>query len=93
MFEFATANRIVFGEDSVYKIIPTLRDFGNQALVVLGLSEQYSQPVLNAITEQGISLVMFRAKGEPSIESVQTAIDLARNNKIDMVIGMERQRY
>jgi alcohol dehydrogenase class IV len=88
MFEFATAARIVFGEDSVYKTIPSLKAFGSIALVTVGLSESFSQPVLEAIKAQGIELITFRVRGEPTLDSVQQAIEIARQNKVDMVIGL-----
>ncbi|MEN6435040.1 MAG: iron-containing alcohol dehydrogenase, partial [Anaerolineaceae bacterium] len=88
MFEFATAARIVFGEDSVYKTIPSFRTFGSKALITLGLSETCAQPVLDAIKAQGIEFVSYRVKGEPTLETVQQAIKIARQNNVEMVIGM-----
>ncbi|MEN6523250.1 MAG: iron-containing alcohol dehydrogenase [Anaerolineaceae bacterium] len=88
MFEFATAARIVFGEDSVYKTIPSFRTFGSKAFITLGLSETCAQPVLDAIKAQGIEFVSHRVKGEPTLETVQQAIEIARQNNVEMVIGM-----
>ncbi len=88
MFEFATATRIIFGENSVLNSIPSFPGFGTRAMVVLGLSETIAQPILDAIHSQGIEIFTFRVKGEPSIESVQNAIDSAKKFNADMVIGL-----
>ncbi len=88
MFEFATATRIMFGKGSVYKALPAIKEFGSQALVVLGFAEQYAQPLLDALQAEGVSIKPFRVKGEPTIQSVQQAIEVARQHQAEMVIAI-----
>jgi alcohol dehydrogenase class IV len=88
MFEFATATRIMFGKGSVFKALPAIKEFGTCALVVLGFGEQYAQPILDALKAEEVSYTAFRVRGEPTIQSVQQAAEIARQHHAEMVIGL-----
>lgn len=88
MFEFATATRIMFGRGSVFKAMPAIKDIGTRALVVLGFAEQYAQPILDPLLNEGVSIKTFRARGEPTIQSVQQAVEAARQHQAEMVIAL-----
>ena len=88
MFEFATATRIMFGRGSVTQALPAIKHFGNRALVVQGFAEQYAQPILDSFQAAGISFTVYRVRGEPTIQSVQQAIETARQNQSEMVIAL-----
>ncbi len=88
MFEFATASRIIFGKNALDQALPALKTLGNKALVVLGLGEQWSAPLLQKIEDQGIQTIACRAKGEPTLATVQTAVHLAHSQQVDMVISI-----
>ncbi len=88
MFEFATATRIMFGRGSVTQALPAIKQFGARALVVQGFAEQYAQPILDSFKAEGISLTVYRVRGEPTIQSVQQAIEAARQHQAEMVIAL-----
>ncbi len=84
-FDFATANRIIFGNGSSERIGAIAKKFGQRAMVV---TWDASISVIDALRRQGLQLVLFSVAGEPTIELAQQAIELARKEHCELVIGI-----
>src|SRR5438445_502288 len=87
IFECATAIRIVFGPGSLREVGPLAKEFGLRALIVTGRDARRSEPLLAVLGEEGVAPLTFSVFGEPSIETVEKGVALARQHKCDLVIG------
>lgn len=87
-FEFATANRILFGSGTVGEVPAQARALGRSALVVTGRSPQRFAGVLDDLKAQGVAVTLFEVGGEPSVEVVRKGTRLAREAGCELVIGI-----
>ena len=86
-FEFATATRIIFGEGKAKEIGPLAAEMGWRALVVMGVNLERTQPILGLLASAGVVATLYMVDKEPTIQSVQVGLELARREECDMVIG------
>ncbi|MBN1486291.1 MAG: iron-containing alcohol dehydrogenase [Anaerolineae bacterium] len=86
-FEFATANRIIFGPGTVKEAGQIALSLGQRALVVTGRSVQRAQPLLEDLQVNGLETHIFSVEKEPDIALVQKGAAIARKAKCDIVIG------
>ncbi|HEX3797240.1 MAG TPA: iron-containing alcohol dehydrogenase [Verrucomicrobiae bacterium] len=87
-FEFATANRIVFGNGVIREAGNIAREFGQCALVVTGRDSTRAEPLLQLLRACGISAITFAIPGEPDLEIIERGTALARENKCDVIIAI-----
>lgn len=86
-FEFATAGRILFGMGIVKDVGQMAAAMGRRALVVTGASPKRVAPLLASLARHQVEAVCFSVPGEPTIETVETGVGLAKAERCDMVIG------
>lgn len=84
-FDFATANRIIFGNGTSDRIASIAKEFGQRAMVVTWDS---SHPMLDRLGLAGLELIPFFVTGEPTIELAEEAIERAREKRCELVIGI-----
>jgi len=75
-FEFATANRVVFGRGTFSQVGSILLeggDTGKSVFVVTGSSNRYARPLLEELAGRGVSTVTFSVSGEPSADTIVEA--------------------
>ena len=87
-FEFATAQRILFGRGKSQQIPTLARDFGRRALVVLGASSRGRQELTEGLGDAGVRPVVFNVSGEPTTHLVDQATGIARAEGCDLVISV-----
>jgi len=87
-FEFASANRIIFGQGRVREAGKLASQFGERALVVTGLSKDRVLPLMKMMDEHDISAAVFPVSGEPTVDIVRQAVKLAREESRQFVIGL-----
>jgi alcohol dehydrogenase class IV len=87
-FEFATSNRILFGQGTLLEVPPMAQTLGTKAFIVTGRSLERITPVLREFESHGPAYACFQVPDEPSIDLVAEAVDLARNEQCDLVIAM-----
>jgi len=87
-FEFATANRIVFG-DGCAKTVPGLAlSYGRRVLVVAGRDPGRAEWLVEALQAQGADVVLLCVQGEPDLAFVAGGAGLARRRTTDVVVGI-----
>jgi alcohol dehydrogenase class IV len=86
--EFIAPQRVVFGAGTLSEAAPTARGFGRRALVITGKTPARAEPLLAALQSNSVSHVVFPVCGEPEVETVQEAVEVARNEDCDVVIGI-----
>ncbi len=77
-FEFATANRIRFGNGALKDTGDIARSMGKRALVVTGLGGAEPAELYEQLTDRSIEWLDVQVQGEPTIRSVQQGIEAAR---------------
>ena len=86
-FEFATSGRIIFGAGALQRVGELIGDFGSRLLVVGGKDASRSKPLTEQLDKLGIELIEFRVAQEPTVDSIDRGVRLARSSDITGVIG------
>jgi alcohol dehydrogenase class IV len=86
-FEFATPTRIIFGEGNVREVGTLAAGMGSRALVVQGSSGR-AEPLKELLRASGIATAEWRVSGEPSTALVEQAVEYARSEGCDLVVGL-----
>ena len=84
-FEFATAQRIVFGNGVLKEAGGIAKELGTRAIVVTGLNPERSQPLLEVLTAQEIPACLVPVLREPSVATVQAGVASAQEFGADFV--------
>lgn len=87
-FEFATANRIIFGRHSVREVGPIAADMGHRVLVVTGRNPVRTRKLVKELKTGGLRTVTFGVAGEPTTATVFEGVEKACRTGSDLVIGM-----
>ncbi len=86
-FEFATSNRIIFGNGTLSEIGQIAADFGKQALVVAGGGSVSTEKVIQYLRGAGVNAEIFRVDSEPDIPTIEAGIFTTQSAECDLVIG------
>jgi len=87
-FEFATATRIIFGPGTVKDIGSIVGKMGRRAFVITGRSVERAKPLIGQLRDTGITVTQFSIPEEPTTQLALAAVEEARRQFCDMVIGM-----
>ncbi len=87
-FDFTTAGRIIFGTGTITKLPALAGPFGKKALIVCGADPQRIAPYVENLHQENLTTIPFSISGEPSISVIEAAVELARSNQCEMVIGI-----
>lgn len=87
-WEFATAERIVFGVGTAARLGELAAPLGRKALVVTGRDPGRFAGVLATLEAAGVEQAGWRVPGEPTVEEVEQAVTYAREEGCDLVIGL-----
>ncbi len=88
-FEFASAARIIFGDGSARQLAQLARGKGSHALLVTGGSP--AAPVtelIQSLRDVGLRYTQFSVSGEPSVELIDRAKQIALSAACDLVISI-----
>ncbi len=86
-FEFATANRIIFGPGRSAEIGTLARALGQRALLVVGADPARADGIRHRLVEAGVSTGLFPVAGEPSVAMVSRGAELARACGHEVVVA------
>jgi alcohol dehydrogenase class IV len=88
-FEFATANRIVFGRGKIAEVPASLRAQGvRRALLATNLPGEAFEKVNVSLAAVGLEAVVLSVQGEPTVDLVQTGRERCRQEGCEAVIGL-----
>lgn len=85
-FEFATAQRILFGPGTWQEVFSLATEFGRRAFVVTDSLER-AGPLLDGLQQAGMEVVSWLISGEPEVEAVILATRKAKESQSDCLIG------
>ncbi len=86
-FEFATANRIIFGRGTGQQVPKLAVEMGQRPLVVIGRNTDRVQPLLEALRQIGLTDTIYSVTTEPSVETIVRGVQQARQAACDLIIG------
>ena len=86
-FEFATAQRIVFGIGKVRELPTLVKGMGRRAALVTGSSAERITPVFQALKDCGANPAAFSIKDEPTTERMAGLARQAREQGCDFVVA------
>jgi len=91
-FEFSTAGKVVFGRGQCARLGELAAGLGRAALVIANGAEPGDGAVgdraLGALREAGVRGVFVRQRGEPTVGDVDRAVEAARAEACDLVVGL-----
>lgn len=88
-FELATAARILFGAGRAAEVPAEVVALGiARVLLVTGASGGRAEPIAAGLAGRGVAAVPLRVAGEPTVEAVRAAVELARTEGCQGVLGV-----
>ena len=86
-FEFATAQRIIFGDGVLAEAGPLAQGLGGRPLVVTGRDPSRSRDLLGLLRAQGLEPSLFSLRGEPTLADIRQGAAQARAVQADLIIA------
>lgn len=87
-FEFATANKIIFGAGKINGLADQLKGRAKRLLLVCGNSSDAIPLVREILSAQDIPFDEFHVHGEPTVDTASEGVLAALEHRADMVIGL-----
>ncbi|MBT8042506.1 MAG: iron-containing alcohol dehydrogenase [Pontiella sp.] len=87
IFEFATAQRILFGCGTLRELPGLIPGTGRRVALITGSSAERVAPVFKALKECGAEPAAFSVSGEPTTDRINTLARQAREQQCDMVVA------
>jgi alcohol dehydrogenase class IV len=88
LFEFGTADRIIFGAGSIDRVGRLAADLGRRVLVVTGRSPERADGLVQQLKRHDILACRFSITGEPTLGLLTEGLSQARGHAADLVIGL-----
>jgi alcohol dehydrogenase class IV len=86
-FEFATAQRIIFGSGKLQELPTLITGMGKRPALITGSNAQRVIPIFQILKESGANPAAYSIKGEPSVERITELAQQAREQGCDFVIA------
>jgi len=86
-FEFATAQRILFGPGTLAEVGPVARTFASRALVVTGKHPERSESLGSILKGQGVEVLLHPCGGEPTVDEARMGAERARAEGCGVILG------
>ena len=87
-FEFATATRIIFGRGTAGRTAALVGKMGRRAFLITGASVNRARPLIDQLEDVGLKVTPFSIPGEPTTQLALAAVEEARRQNSDVVVGM-----
>ena len=87
-FEFVAPARILFGSGQFERLGELAAKLGKRALIVFNGSEALANTAKDRLAATGLNSTLFRQRGEPTVSDVDSATELARQEQVDLVVGL-----
>jgi Alcohol dehydrogenase, class IV len=84
-FSFSTASPIIFGAGTVSRLPELVKSFGKKTFLVIDAHISLESPFISQIEGE---IAVFHPDGEPTVQSVADATELARQNGSEVIVGI-----
>jgi alcohol dehydrogenase class IV len=85
--DFITTGKIIFGLGKIAEFPSITASFGKRAFLVRGKSRAYGDSFYAILDGAGLEVTEFGVSHEPEVETINQAVNLARENDCEYVIG------
>jgi alcohol dehydrogenase class IV len=86
-FEFATAQRILFGPGTLAEVGPVARTLASRALMVTGKHPKRSENLGSMLKGQGMEVLLHPCGGEPTVDEARMGAERARAEGCGVILG------
>jgi len=86
-FEFATAQRIIFGSGKLSELPSLIQEMGQRAALITGSNAERIAPVFQILKKSGANPAAFSITGEPTTERIAQLAHQARELGCDFVVA------
>lgn len=86
--EFYTAEKIIFGIGAISQLGEIASAFGKKALLIHGRNQFFIRKIQEILLKSDLHISEFEVRREPTVGSVSEVSNLARKNKIQVVISV-----
>nr|MBC8869394.1 iron-containing alcohol dehydrogenase [Planctomycetota bacterium] len=91
-FDFFSVARISFGRGAFDRIGELTGSFGQTAMIITNAGQPGDGGLVDRLAEllggSNVQMHCYRQRGEPSVEDVEMALEVARRKSCDVVIGL-----
>jgi alcohol dehydrogenase class IV len=87
-FEFATAQKIVFGRGKLADLAVHARGLGERALLVTGSRPERAERARDLLAGAKVTVFTLSVPKEPTTELARQGVELSRQSGVDFVVGM-----
>ena len=87
-FEFATASKIIFGNNSIEKVPDIILSSGKVVLLVTGKNTQRAELLSEKIRQKNGKTLIFSVETEPTTDIIEEAVRLTRAENCNVVVGL-----
>lgn len=87
-FEFATANRIIFGSGSVTQLSTVVPELGRRVLLVTGKTPDRAAAALSLLSDADVTCETFSVATEPTVDIIAAGVQKAQESGCDLVVGV-----
>ena len=92
LFEFMTAQRIIFGPGTISQAGSLAASMGKRALVIVGstdaaVASERAAPLLESLEIAGVAGIVYVVNSEPTIDTIRQGVGLAKDENCSLVIG------
>jgi len=89
-FEFATANRIIFGANTISQVPRIVAGYGKRVLLVTAGQSTVAQAdqIEQQLKDKIIAVTRFSVTGEPDVDTVETGVQAAQAANCDVIIAL-----
>lgn len=86
-FEFATANRIIFGAGALTQLATIATSLGKNVFVVTGKEPQRAATALGLLEDAGLSAKTFAVANEPTIDLIGRGVSQVKQSNCDLIVS------
>ena len=86
-FEFFNVPRIVFGRGRFARLGEVVAPMGSTALIVHNVNEALVARTKDVLAKSNVGSEFVRQHGEPTVDHVDAALNLAKERRCDVVVG------
>jgi alcohol dehydrogenase class IV len=87
-FEFTTVTQIIFGPGKLNSIGSLCNSLGDRVLIITGSPQDITDRLASLLEKSNIKSLIFTVLTEPTLTTVQTAVEFCRKSSINLVIGI-----
>jgi alcohol dehydrogenase class IV len=86
-FNFSTANKIIFGDGAIQSLPDIVQGLGKNVLFIRGKEKPDPSILFSILKKANLNYANYSVYQEPDADTINSAVDLGREEKCDFVIG------